>query len=44
MSWFGKLSSDINFEDDNKWIFISITSIPIVSITITIIVHLFFHK
>jgi hypothetical protein len=42
--WFGKLPGDIRIEDENKWVFIPITSMVIVSIILTIIVNLFFRK
>ena len=44
MSWFGKLPGDIRIEDENKWVFLPITSMVIVSIILTIIVNLFFRK
>jgi len=44
ISWFGKLPGDIRIEDENKWVFIPITSMVIVSIILTIIVNLFFRK
>jgi hypothetical protein len=44
ISWFGKLPGDISIEDENKWVFIPITSMVIVSIILTIIVNLFFRK
>ena len=44
ISWFGKLPGDIRLEDENKWVFIPITSMFVVSIILTIIVNLFFRK
>jgi hypothetical protein len=44
ISWFGKLPGDIRIEDENKWVFIPITSMFVVSIILTIIVNLFFRK
>ncbi|MEY3879665.1 MAG: hypothetical protein RIQ94_460 [Pseudomonadota bacterium] len=44
ISWFGKLPGDIRIEDENKWVFLPITSMVIVSIILTIIVNLFFRK
>ena len=44
ISWFGKLPGDIHIEDENKWLFIPITSMVVVSIILTIIVNLFFRK
>ena len=44
ISWFGKLPGDIRIEDENKRVFIPITSMFIVSIILTIIINLFFRK
>jgi Protein of unknown function (DUF2905) len=44
INWFGKLPGDIRIEDENKWVFIPITSMLIVSIILTIIINLFFRK
>lgn len=44
INWFGKLPGDIRAEDDNKIVFIPITSMLVVSIILTIIVNLFFRK
>ena len=44
ISWFGKLPGDIRIEDENKWVFIPITSMFVISIILTIIVNLFFRK
>jgi hypothetical protein len=44
INWFGKLPGDIRIEDENKWVFIPITSMFLVSIVLTIIVNLFFRK
>ena len=44
ISWFGKLPGDIRIEDENKRVFIPMTSMLIVSIILTIIVNLFFRK
>ena len=44
ISWFGKLPGDIRIEDENKALFIPITSMFVVSIILTIIVNLFFRK
>ena len=44
ISWFGKLPGDIRIEDENKSVFIPITSMIAVSIILTIIVNLFFRK
>jgi hypothetical protein len=44
INWFGKLPGDIRIEDDNKMVFIPITSMIVVSIVLTIIVNLFFRR
>jgi H+/Cl- antiporter ClcA len=44
ISWFGKLPGDIRIEDEQRFVFFPITSMLIVSITITIIVNLFFRR
>ena len=44
ISWFGKLPGDIHIEDENKSVFIPITSMFIVSIILTIVINLFFRK
>ena len=44
ISWFGKLPGDIHIEDDNKSVFIPLTSMFVISIILTIIVNLFFRK
>ena len=44
ISWFGTLPGDIRIEDENKRVFIPITSMFIVSIVLTIIINLFFRK
>ena len=44
ISWFGKLPGDIHIEDENKSVFIPITSMLVSSIILTIIVNLFFRK
>jgi hypothetical protein len=44
INWFGKLPGDIRIEDENKSVFIPITSMFVVSIILTIIVNLFFRK
>jgi hypothetical protein len=43
-SWFGKLPGDLRIEDEQRFVFFPITSMLIVSITITIIVNLFFRR
>ena len=44
ISWFGRSPGDIRIEDENKSVFIPITSMFIVSIILTIIINLFFRK
>lgn len=43
-SWFGRLPGDIRIEDENKHIFIPITSMIIISLVLTLIINLFFRK
>ncbi|MDO9269913.1 MAG: DUF2905 domain-containing protein [Methylobacter sp.] len=44
VSWFGKLPGDIRSENEQRFVFIPITSMIIVSIILTLIVNLFFRK
>ncbi|MGZ5006556.1 MAG: DUF2905 domain-containing protein [Methylobacter sp.] len=44
ISWFGKLPGDIRIQNEQRFVFIPITSMVIVSIILTLIVNLFFHK
>jgi len=44
VNWFGKLPGDIRIENEQRFIFIPITSMLIVSIILTLIVNLFFRK
>ncbi|MEN8260500.1 MAG: DUF2905 domain-containing protein [Pseudomonadota bacterium] len=44
LGWFGKLPGDIRIQDENKSIFIPITSMIIVSLLLTLIINLFFRK
>ena len=44
ISWFGKLPGDIRIENEQRFVFIPITSMLIVSIILTLIVNLFFRK
>jgi len=44
ISWFGKLPGDIRIENEQRFIFIPITSMLIVSVILTLIVNLFFRK
>ena len=44
VNWFGKLPGDIRIQDENKSIFIPITSSIAISIILSIIANLFFRK
>ena len=44
INWIGKLPGDIRIVDENKSIFIPITSSIVISIILTILVNLFFRK
>jgi hypothetical protein len=44
LNWFGKLPGDIRIEDENKSIFIPITSSIAISIILSIIANLLFRK
>ncbi len=44
ISWFGKLPGDIRIENEQRFVFIPITSMLVVSIILTLIVNLFFRK
>ncbi len=44
ISWFGKLPGDIRIEDQQRFVFIPITSMLLVSIVLTLLVNLFFRK
>ena len=44
INWFGKLPGDIRIQDDNKSIFIPITSMIVISILLSIIMNLFFRR
>ena len=44
INWFGKLPGDIRIEDQQRFVFIPITSMLLVSIILTLIVNLFFRK
>ncbi|XSG85648.1 MAG: DUF2905 domain-containing protein [Methylohalobius sp. ZOD2] len=43
-NWFGRLPGDIRIQDEHKSIFIPITSMIIVSLLLTLIIHLFFRR
>lgn len=40
LNWFGKLPGDIRIESENSRIFIPITSMIIVSVVLTLLLHL----
>ena len=44
INWFGKLPGDIRIQRENSFVFISITSIIIVSMLMSLIINLFFRK
>ena len=44
VNWFGKLLGDIRIEDENKSIFIPITSSIAISIILSIVANLLFWK
>lgn len=44
ISWFGKLPGDIRIEGEQRFVFIPITSMLVVSIILTLVVNLFFRK
>jgi len=44
ISWFGKLPGDIRIQDEQRFVFIPITSMLIISIILTLVINLFFRK
>lgn len=44
LSWFGKLPGDIHIENKNSVIFIPITSMILISLLLTLLLNVFFHK
>jgi hypothetical protein len=42
--WFGKLPGDIRIQDENRYIFIPITSMIIISLVLTLLINLFFRR
>jgi hypothetical protein len=44
IGWFGKLPGDIRIEDEQRFVFIPITSMVVVSVILTLIFNLFFRK
>ena len=43
-NWFGKLPGDIRIEEKNRFIFIPITSMLLISIVISLLINLFWHR
>jgi len=41
LNWFGKLPGDIRIETERSRIFIPVTSMIIVSIIVTVLIHIF---
>lgn len=44
LSWFGRLPGDIRIEEENRYVFIPITSMIVVSLVLTLIINLFFRR
>lgn len=44
LSWFGRLPGDINVERGNTRVFIPITSMIIVSVVLSLVVHVLFRR
>ncbi len=44
LNWFGHLPGDINIQNKNNTLFIPITSMLVVSIVLSLLINLFFHK
>jgi hypothetical protein len=42
--WFGRLPGDIRLGDENRTVFIPITSMIVISIVISLILNLFFRR
>lgn len=42
--WFGKLPGDIRISDENRSIFVPITSMVVVSLALTLLLNLFFRR
>jgi len=42
--WFGRLPGDIRIEEENRYIFVPITSMIVISVILTLLVNLFFRK
>lgn len=44
INWFGKLPGDIRVEDEQRFVFVPITSMLIISVILTLIINIFFRK
>lgn len=44
INWFGKLPGDIRIEDEQRFVFVPITSMLIISVVLTLVINLFFRK
>ncbi|MGZ5052479.1 MAG: DUF2905 domain-containing protein [Methylobacter sp.] len=44
INWFGKLPGDIRIEDEQRFVFVPITSMLIISVILTLIINVFFRK
>lgn len=44
LQWFGKLPGDIRIEDENRYIFIPLTSMLLLSVVITLLINLFLRR
>lgn len=44
LNWFGHLPGDIRIQNEKSNIFIPITSMLVISIVLSILINLFFHK
>ncbi len=42
--WFGKLPGDIRIQDENRFIFLPITSMIVISLALSLLFNLFFRK
>ncbi len=42
--WFGRLPGDIRIEEENRYVFVPITSMIVVSAILTLLANLFFRK
>ncbi|CAI8881768.1 MULTISPECIES: DUF2905 family protein [Methylococcus] len=44
LGWFGRLPGDIRLGDENRYVFIPITSMIVISLIISLILNLFFRR